>query len=122
MKRMQSPKPNRKGVYEIHSVPSRKADQLAARGWTDIDAAGALPDADQTEKTAEATKPREEQKQAQRGPLTESLRERPQFDLSGHWLKTRAQVRDELGMSRVPTSKDEARAMLEDAGYEVTEA
>lgn len=115
MKRMQSPKPNRKGVYEIHEVPSRKAIALAARGWTEV--ADADTPVSRSHRGAQAPY---EQKQAQRGPLTESLRESPQFDLSGKWLATRSRVRDELNLSRLPTSKDEARVMLEDAGYEVT--
>ena len=38
MKRMQSPTPNRKGVYEIHDVPDRKVDGLKARGWKEVKA------------------------------------------------------------------------------------
>jgi len=93
MKRLRSPNPNRKGEYEVHVVPSRRAGVLQSRGWVDID-----------EK-----------------PLTESLSARPQFDISGKWMSVRSRVRDELGITRLPQSKDEARVLLEDAGYEVVE-
>lgn len=116
MKRLQSPTPNRKGVYEVHDVPSRKVALLTARGWKDVDAAEqgheAAPDAT---------------RQPDDGARSMTATEAPQahtsgaFDLSGAWMKTRAQVRDTLGMDRVPKNKAEAREMLEAAGYEVTE-
>jgi hypothetical protein len=34
---MQSPTPNRKGVYEIHDVPDRKVEGLKARGWREVE-------------------------------------------------------------------------------------
>lgn len=37
MIRMQSPKPNRKGVYEIHDISSRKIESYRARGWIPAD-------------------------------------------------------------------------------------
>ncbi len=37
MIKMQSPTPNRKGVYEIHDVPTRKIEGLKVRGWTPVE-------------------------------------------------------------------------------------
>jgi len=36
MIKMQSPKSNRNGVYEIHDVPSRRAEALRAQGWVEV--------------------------------------------------------------------------------------
>jgi len=36
MQRLRSPTPNRKGEYEVHQVPSRKAAALKARGWEPV--------------------------------------------------------------------------------------
>lgn len=112
MRRFQSPTPNRKGEYEIHNVPERKVALMQARGWAEVVAertqAPAQPD--QPDTHGEAS-----------GPLTESLQRRSVFDLSGNWMQKRAQVRDTLGLDSVPKNKDEARVLLEDAGYEVTE-
>jgi len=41
------------------------------------------------------------------------------FNLTGPWMKKRAEVRDALGAESVPASKDEARQWLADAGYQV---
>lgn len=113
MKRLRSPEPNRKGIHEEHDVPERKVANLMARGWTEV--ATQRP-----QKAAEAPQKPSEPDTA--GPLTESLQRRPVFDLSGSWFKTRKQVRDALGLDSAPGSKDEARVLLEDAGYEVTGA
>jgi len=97
MRRMMSPKPNRKGEYEVHSVSSRMAARMSRQGWTEV------PEGVEDK------------------PLTESLSNRRQFNLSGPWLKVRSEVRRELGINRLPESKSEARYLLEDAGYEVVE-
>ena len=44
-----------------------------------------------------------------------------QFDLSGNWMKARADVKAELGLESVPESKGQARELLESAGYTVSE-
>lgn len=36
MIKMKSPAPNRKGVYEIHDVVSRRVNALKAQGWTEV--------------------------------------------------------------------------------------
>lgn len=43
------------------------------------------------------------------------------FDLSGNWMQARAQVRDALGMEKVPGNKAEAAEALRAAGYQVKE-
>lgn len=111
MKRMQSPTPNRKGVREVHDVPDRKVANLVAKGWTEV-----LPGAsDKPKESAGTGQPMEPTK----GPLTESLNERPVFDMGGSWMKVRSQIKEALGLEKVPKNKDEARVLLEDAGYEV---
>jgi len=112
MRKFQSPTPNRKGEYEIHNVPERKVALMQARGWTEIVA----------ERTQAPAQSAQQDKQGDdTRPLTESLQRRSVFDLSGNWMQKRAQVRDTLGLDSVPKNKDEARVLLEDAGYEVTE-
>jgi len=113
MKRLQDPKPNRKGNHEEHLIPDRRVAGLMMKGWTEV-----FPDADDKLKESAGTG---EHMEAKKGPLTESLSKRKRFDLSGPWTAKRAQVRDELEMERVPRNKDEARTLLEDAGYEVTD-
>lgn len=109
MKRMLSPKPNRKGEYEVHSVPSRMAARMAGQGWTEV------PDG------IEDCPQGSPQGSPESNPLTESLSRRKRFVLSGAWFSVRHQVRRELDMDRMPESKDEARYLLEDAGYEVVD-
>jgi len=112
MRKFQSPTPNRKGEYEVHNVPQRKVALMQARGWTEIVA----------ERTQAPAQPAQQDKQGDdTRPLTESLQHRSVFDLSGNWMQKRAQVRDTLGLDSVPRNKDEARVLLEDAGYEVME-
>jgi hypothetical protein len=111
MRKFQSPTPNRKGVHEIHIVPERKVPNLIARGWTEV--AAQAP-----QKPAQAAS--EGARRETVGPLTEGLHRRSVFDLSGNWMQKRAEVRDTLGLDSVPKNKDEARVLLEGAGYEVT--
>ena len=97
MQKMRSPMPNRKGIHEVHDVPSRKAARLRALGWED---AG----------DAAAPGPGSERMEPEPGPT---------FSLAGAWPSVRGRVRDALGMDGLPASKEEARQLLRDAGYEV---
>jgi hypothetical protein len=124
MRKFQSPTPNRKGVHEVHVVPERKVPNLIARGWTEV-TAGSYATVAEADAYMAAHKPAQSASEGVRnetaGPLTESLQRRSVFDLSGNWMQKRAEVRDTLGLDSVPKNKDEARVLLEGAGYEVTE-
>lgn len=37
MKRMRAPKPNRKGVYEVHDVIARHVPRRLSQGWTFVE-------------------------------------------------------------------------------------
>ncbi len=99
MIKMQSPIPNRKGVYEVHDVVTRKIDSYRAAGWL---------------KLGEKVKP----SQGEIEPAKPA--ESKQFDLSGSWFTNRAKVKKELGLEKAPASKLEAGELLRAAGYEVT--
>jgi len=56
MIKMQSPTPNRNGVYEIHDVPSRRVDAMRAQGWIEVKPAK-KPDPEPEAKSKPGPKP-----------------------------------------------------------------
>lgn len=108
MKRLQAPKPNRRGVYEIHDVPHRKAEALKAKGWKEV-----IGETKEEESIAETEDTGEETVQL----LSEDGKT---VDLSqGPWPTKAKYVKDLLDLEKKPGTKDEAVELLQDAGYEV---
>ena len=90
MIKMQSPEPNRKGVYEIHDVPDRKIQGLKERGWQEVE------------------------------PQRSESAEIVDFS-SEQWFTLRKKIKDLLELDKPPKSKQEGKALLEQAGYTVKE-
>ncbi len=91
MKRMQSPVLNRKGEYEIHDVPDRKVEGLRAKGWREV--------LRENEESGVAS---------------------GEFQLTNRvWFSVRSEIRELLGLETYPSTKAEARELLENAGYTV---
>jgi len=102
MIRMQAPIPNRRGLYEIHDVPTRKIEQYKSRGWKVAEEAPTPP-----EQPADPMSVEGEVK------INE-------FDLgNAPWPGVKSQIKELLGLDRMPRTKKEARSFLEQGGYVV---
>ena len=93
MKILQSPEPDRHGNFEFLRFPDWKVHGQLSKGWTD--------------------------------PEYEApslyVSEKKEVDIAAEpWQEFRMKIKEMLDLDAAPVSKEKARALLEEAGFEVT--